>query len=250
MEKIPSGLEEKICQKLSEKFSYIIKGSNFLEIQQSIELQIEAVEQLVREWAFFRDFSLFKDKIHFTPSPDFVLDFFEIITNDILPNKHLFVLLDEYDELDEYQQKFINKIIRTRKLALRIASAIRGIKTSEYMRGKEIIEIHDYDPVIPLHCNEHEAYYKDLIKKIFEKRLTTHGNYKVTDPSHILPEEKQISEEEIKEELKNIYENLTRKTENTDEKYWKEFEGHYKEAAKYRILRRKGKDISLSLIHI
>jgi len=244
LEKIPS--EEKICQKLSEKFSYIIKGSNFLEIQQSIELQIKAVEQLVREWAFFKDFNRFKEKIYFTSSPDFILDFFEIVTNDILPGKRLFVLLDEYDELDEYQQKFINKIIRTRKLVLRIASAIRGFKTFEYATGKEIIEIQDYDPPIPLHFNEHEAKYKDLIKKIFEKRLTTHGNYKVTDPSHILPEEKQISGEEIKEELKNIYENLTRKKENTDEKYWKDFEGHYKEAAKYRILRGKGIDISFA----
>jgi len=43
--------------------------------------------------------------------------------------------------------------------------------------------------------------------------------------------------------LKEIREGLKKKKEITDpEQYWKNFEEHYKEAAIYRLLRKKGRD--------
>lgn len=239
---IPENIETTISLSISENFPELFrKCNNFNEINKCIKSQINSITQIIKELPFYKDFERFKDRVHFTSSPDFIVEFFGII-NKILPGKILFILLDEYDELDNYQQRFINKLIRTRKIAFRIASAVGGIKTFEYAQGKEIKEEHDYDPIIPLHFDEHSSDYKELVKKLFEKRLEVHRNYRIKDPSKILPGKEDISKEEIEEELDRIYNEINRRGDFQDPEYKTDFAGHYREGARYRILRRKGKD--------
>lgn len=247
MHDIPPDIEVKISHSLSKKFPQLFDTKNFTQVKVSLEQQMKKIIDMTKWLPFCKDFEKFREEVYFTNSPDFILEFYDIVIGNILPNKTLFIVLDEYDELDEYQQKFINKLIRTRKIAFRIGSIVRGIKAFEYAKGKEIEEVHDYDPIIPLHFDEHSSNYRELLEHIFEKRLEVHGNYKIKKPRELLLYEEQVSEEELEEELLEIYNNLNpnKRGDIRDEDYKKRLKEHYKEAAKYRILRKKGKDIKL-----
>jgi len=246
----PSGMEEALCLELSDKFSNIIKGKTFSSAIDSLNAQVKMIQRIVKELPWYRDFSRFEGEINFTTAPDFICDLFDLIRGRILNNKVLFILIDEYDELDKYQQEFINSLIRTRRLTFRIASKIGGIKTLEYATGQELDEVHDYDPIIPLHfeTSPDKIYsYRNLLRNIFIKRLSLYGNYKVKDPVKLLPDpsldDEKIKKGDIQRELKEIREGLTKRGEITNhKKYWKNFEGHYKVAAVYRALRKKGRD--------
>jgi len=239
----PENIEKDISLSLSKNFPELFNDSStFDEINKCIKSQTDTITAIIKELPFYKDFSKFKDRIYFTSAPDFIIEFFSLVISKILPNKFLFILLDEYEELDDYQQRFINKLIRTRKITLRIASQVRGIKTFEYASGKEIEEEHDYDPVISLHFDEHSRSYKELVRKIFEKRLEVHGNYRIKDPKKILQDKKDVSEEEIEKELANIYSEINARGDFQNSEYEKHFREHYKESARYRILKRKGKD--------
>lgn len=249
IEDIPKEKEEIICLKLCEKFNQILKGSTFLDIINSLDAQVTEIQELVRYFPWYNDFSRFKDKIHFTTAPDFIIDLFDIIRREILKDKTLLILLDEYEELDEYQQIFINRLIRSRTLIFRIASKIGGIKTIEYAKDKELDEIHDYK-IIPLHfeiSKEERRDYKILLENVFINRLKVYGDYKIKNPVKLLPEptlkDEKLTKEELQRELKEIREGLKKKKDIKDpEQYWKTFKEHYKEAAVYRLLRKKGRD--------
>ena len=249
-EDIASDKEEIVCLKLCAKFPEIIKGKTFLNVMDSLNDQVEIIQKIVKEFPWYNDFSRFEGKIKFTTAPDFISELFAVLRDEILKDKVLLICLDEYDDLDEYQQRFINSLIRTRTLSFRIASKIGGIKTLEYIEGKELDEIHDYDPIIPLHfetARERIYPYQNLLENVFIKRLTVYGNYKVKEPAKLLPsttlDDEKITEREIEKQLKLIRESLTKKREiKYPEQYWKNFEGHYKESAIYRLLRNKGRD--------
>lgn len=252
--------DKAICLRLYGKFGQVIKKEkgvvSFLSNEEKKDVmvflnsQVKIIKEVVRYFPWHKDFSKFENRIHFSTAPDFIIEFFDIIREEILKDKTLFILLDEYDELDQYQQEFINALIRTRTLTFRIASKIGGIKTLEYTKGKELDEIHDYDPIIPLHfeTSKERIYpYQNLLKNICIRRLTVYGNYKVKDPKKLLPSptlaNEKITEEEMQQGLKKIRANLKKKREiRNPEKYWKNFEGHYKEAVIYRLLREKGRD--------
>jgi len=249
VEDIPKEKEEIICLKLCEKFNQILKGSTFLDIINSLDAQVTEIQELVRYLPFPGYNDLSKFKIRFTVSPDFIIDLFDIIRMEILKDKTLLILLDEYEELDKYQQIFINNIIRSRTLIFRIASKIGGVKTLEYAKDKELDELHDYK-IRPLHfeiSKDERRDYKALLKNVFINRLKVYGNYKIKNPEKLLPKptlkDEKLTEEELLQELKEIREGLKKKKDIIDhEQYWKTFKVHYKEAAVYRLLRKKGRD--------
>jgi len=247
---IPTGTEEAICEKLSNRFGDIISGKTSEDILVSLNNQIETIQQVVKNLPWYKDFTRFEGKISFTTAPDFLVVFFNIIREVILERKVLFILLDEYDELDEYQQIFINRLIRSRTLTFRIASAIGGIKTLEYAKGKELSEIHDYDPFIPLHFEAlggKRNRYRRLLRNIFINRLTVYGDYKIKNPDKLLPkaslQEEGLSAAEVEKELEKIKKKLTKnRTIKNPKKYWSNLVGHYREAVIYSLLRSKGRD--------
>lgn len=250
--KLDCNTEERICNALGQLLNDTIECHTFSETIKRYESQTKIIERLIKEFPLHQDFSKYDGQIFFTSSPDFIVNFFNILRKELNIDKDLVILLDEYDELDEYQQEFINKIIRTRTLPLRIASKINGIKTLEYAKGRELNEIHDYDPIIPLHfdiSNEKSGAYKRLLQQIFIKRMKLYGHYKIKDPKKILISptlvDEKISEEDLSNELKNIHESLKRKYSQDADDYWRNFKGHYREAAIYRILREKGRSDKL-----
>lgn len=241
--------EETLCSKLCERLGPITEGRTLLETISSLNSQVGLIQKIVKEFPWHNDFSRYQDKVNFTTAPDFIIDLFAVIRDEIMRDKVLLILIDEYDELDGYQQVFINSLIRTRRLAFRIASKIGGIKTLEYVDQKELDEIHDYEPIIPLHfdTSRRASPYRNLLKSIFSKRLTLYGNYRIKDPEILLPsatlDDERLTEEELEQELRSIRKTLTRRKEiKNPETYWNNFAGHYREAAVYRVLRRKGRD--------
>jgi len=184
VEDIPKEKEKIICLKLCEKFNQFLKGETFSDIIDSLDAQITEIQRIVKYFTFNPDFSKFEEKIHFTNAPDFINDLFDIIRLEILKDKSLLILLDEYEELDTYQQVFINNLIRDRTLIFRIASKIGGITTLNYTKDKELDEIHDYD-IISLHfkvSKDERGEYKELLRNVFINRLNIYGNYKIKPP--------------------------------------------------------------------
>lgn len=251
IEDIPKEKEGIICSKIQEKYPFLI-GDSFNAIINSLDTEVKSIQNLIKKFPWVSNFSQFEGKLHFTTSPDFITDIFDIIQKVILKDKVLFILMDEFENLDEYQQIFVNRLIRSRKLIFKIASKIGGIKTLEYAPGEEL-DIHDYE-IIPLHfevSKENRKLYTDLLTNIFINRLKLQEakgiKYKEQDPKKLFPKPKLsdegITDEEFNRELKEIQEGLKKKQEIKDQKkYWESFEGHYKEAAIYRLLRKKGRD--------
>lgn len=238
--------EAEICRKITERIS-ILKGNTFCEIFDSFDNEISEIQNFVKLFPYEKDFSKFKERIHFTNAPDFILELFKIIQNEIkiLNDKSLFILIDEYEDLDIYQQKLINRFIKQRRLIFRIATKIKGIKTFD-----RIDEVHDYE-IIPLHFDvskETRPLYKRFLNIIFVNRLNLYdGFYKEKNPDILLPaptlKDEYLTEEDVQRELKKIRNTLKKKKDikNPDE-YWKNFKGHYRDAAIYRLLRDKGRD--------
>jgi hypothetical protein len=247
---IPEETETQICSKLRE-WSTIFRGNTFSEIIGALDAEIHEIRNFVKLFPYEKEFSTYRERIHFTNTPDFLLELYDILRDKIriLKDKVLFLLLDEYEEMDIYQQELINRLIKGRKITFRIASKIDGIKTFKYAKRKKLDEIHDYE-IIPLHFDvskENRAPYRNLARKIFSNRLDLYGNYKEKDPEKLLPSptlsDEELTEEEIDSELRKIRANLKRKKDIEDpEKYWGYFKGHYREAAIYRVLRDKGKE--------
>jgi len=238
-----------VCQKLTDRFKDVIHAETFDDVLNCLDSQVELIQQIVKNFPWDKDFSKFEGQIHFTTCPEFILGVFNIIRNVVLGDRVLFVLLDEYEELDHYQQVFINQLVRRRQMTFRIASAIMGIKTVEYQAGKELVEIHDYDPIIPLHfeaLTRKKTSYRRLAKNVFVNRLTVYGGYKSKDPVKLLPsptyEDEGITKHQINKELDKIRQELIKKAVKNSSRYWKNFVGHYSEAAVFRILRDLGKD--------
>lgn len=242
---IPREKEAEICRKITGRTT-MLSGHTLFDIFNSLDREINEIQNFVKLFPYEKDFSKFREKLHFTNTPDFILELFNIVRNEIkiLSDKLLFVLIDEYEDLDTYQQKLINRLIKQRRLIFRIASKIKGIKTLE-----RIDEVHDYE-IIPLHFDvtkETRAPYRRLAKDIFVNRLNLYdGFYKEKDPKRLLPspslKDEDLTEEEIQTKLIEIR-NALKKKKNIEDPgtYWKNFEGHYRDAAIYRLLSQKRK---------
>lgn len=225
--------------------------NSFDDILRCLENQISQVRTLPKK-IIFEGAEKFTKDMHFTSTPDFILKIYDCIrqNSDILKDKPLMLLLDEYESLDENQQRLINQVIKGRKLTLRIASKVRGIKTLDTKTSEKLEEIHDYD-YEDLHFKldqQNRPKYKTLAKKVFENRLGLENKYeyKLQNPKILLPvptlADEGLTKEDVEKEFIKIKESTRQSKKRGDkEKYDKNFEGHYKEAAIYRILRAKGR---------
>lgn len=247
---IPGEAEAQICSKLRE-WTAIFRGNTFSEMIDALDAEIGEIRSFTKLFPYEKDFSKYRERIRFTNTPDFLVELFDILRDKIiiLKGKVLFLLLDEYEEMDIYQQELINRLIKGRKITFRIASKIDGIKTLEYAKSKKLDEIHDYQ-IIPLHFDvskEKRTPYRNLAREIFSNRLNLYEEFKEKNPEKLLPlptlSDEGLTEEEVHSELRKIRANLKRKKEIEDpEKYWRYFKGHYREAVIYRLLRNKGKE--------
>lgn len=244
-----------ICKKIETYLKWNCGSINhFSDLLECLNNQAKQITELVKNFPFDDDFKKYSSKLHFTQTPNFIIEIYSTICNEIglLKNKSLILLLDEYESLDENQQRVINQIIKGRRLTLRIAVKVRGIKTLHTKTNERLDEIHDYVP-IDLHFKldrENRPRYKHLLKEIFENRLgqeDEHGGYKEKAPEKLLPaptfKDEGLTNEEIENELLDLKDSLKKSKEiKNPDNYWKNFKGHYKEAAIFRVLKNKGKD--------
>jgi hypothetical protein len=96
-----------------------------------------------------------------------------------LKGSQFIYLIDEYENLLEYQQKYINTLIREREdpVSFRIGARWYGIKTYSTFSGEEELKVgSEYDKIVidQLLRNRKEAY-SEFAKKIFASRLEQAG---------------------------------------------------------------------------
>lgn len=243
-------VEKRICSELC-KWNTLFKGTTLSEIILSLDQEIGQIRNFVKLFPYEPNFERYRDKIHFSDSPDFILGLFDVVRTalPVLKSKVLFILIDEYEEMDIYQQELINRLIKGRRLVFRIASKINGVKTIGYGKDKKLDPVHDFE-IIPLHFDlikEKRASYKSFLKQIFSNRLSLDEGFKEINPEKLLPSptlaEEGLSSDEIEQELERMKGTLKRKKIIIDEEaYQKNFKDHYKEAAIFRVLRKKNKD--------
>jgi len=244
--------ETKICEKIKNYLKWNCYSiTSFSELLNCLDNEATQIAQLTKYVLFDNNYFEKNIKtIHLSQTPDFILKFYEICRSEfeLLNNIPLVLLLDEYESLDENQQKIINQIIKSRRLTLRIAVKVRGFKTVKTKTNQVLDEIHDYE-AIDLHFASDHKLYKALLERIFKNRLNLkgeYGEYQEKDPYKLLPAptmgDEGISNEEVDKELRKIKASLNKKKETKNPEYWSNFKGHYREAAIYRVLRNKGKD--------
>jgi hypothetical protein len=88
----------------------------------------------------------------------------------------IFFLLDEYENLAEFQQRVVNTLAKLRPLSLSIKIAARalGVKSVVDLQGEPIQRPRDYH-VVELDYNPNDAGYRELLFDIASKRLEAEG---------------------------------------------------------------------------
>lgn len=172
-------LEKKIAEKilkLLRKEKYEIENEN-----NPLECLTEIIQDMVNEVFKFINDSALKRNIEFNsqiiPPGDCIFEIPKILINFLpdLNGKNIIILLDEYENLLEYQQKIVNTLIKhTREpVTFRIGMRIYGFKTQDTLNdGEFLMEDADYRKILfedILLSNKRE--YKNLLKAIAKKRL-------------------------------------------------------------------------------
>jgi hypothetical protein len=101
----------------------------------------------------------------------------------ILSQKQFLYLIDEYENLLEYQQQYINTLIREREdpVSFRIGGRWYGVKTYKTFSGdEELKEGSEYEKtIIDQLLRDRQDIYTQFAKQIFLKRLEQNENVKI-----------------------------------------------------------------------
>ena len=158
----------------------------------------------------------------FTHVSDFPENFCRIILDSVndLKDSRIYFLLDEFENLAEFQQTTINTMTKLRpdSLTLKLATRSLGVKSRIDLQGEPIQSPRDYR-VVPLDYNPRSADYRTLLMEISEKRLSSEG-YKVTNLKDLMPSAKAFIElgENGKEIVQKIVTDIIiKKTGNPEE---------------------------------
>jgi hypothetical protein len=125
----------------------------------------------------------------FTYVNDFPKDFCRIILDEIteLRGARIYFLLDEFENLAEFQQTVVNTITKLRpdSLTLKLATRSLGVKSRIDLQGEPIQSPRDYE-MVQLDYDAHSKEYRDLLFEICEKRLEAES-YNEKDIEKLLP---------------------------------------------------------------
>lgn len=140
---------------------------------------VESIYSFRKECDFYLD--LIEDKINggdvheklrYVNAHRYVMDICQEVGRIIDKEDILFkIFIDEYETLQEYQQKIVNTLIKhsTLPVVFNIGLRPKGMKTPETISDTETIESpHDYE-LLPLGYNEEQ--YFEMIKTICKKRI-------------------------------------------------------------------------------
>jgi hypothetical protein len=101
-------------------------------------------------------------------------------------NCRIFFLLDEYENLAEFQQRVVNTLAKLRPLSmsLKVATRALGVKSVVDLQGEPIQRPRDYH-VVELDYKPNDARYRELLYDIASKRLEAEG-FSTTDVGELL----------------------------------------------------------------
>lgn len=104
-----------------------------------------------------------------------------------LPKCRIYFLLDEYENLKDFQQRVVNTLAKLRpsSLSLKIAARAGGLRCMENLQGDAMQVPRDYQ-FVSLDYDIAKKDYRDLLLEIARKRLCAEG-FRDEDLSHLLP---------------------------------------------------------------
>jgi len=170
--------EEKIVSRIFELFSESQMDRdnyNFTFLFEWLQNKQHEVDKFVNMAALRRNIEFQSEPI--IPSGKLIFGIPKLLEESLSNFKHknILIMLDEYENLTEYQQKIINTLIKhtKRPVSFRIGTRINGFITYDTLNEDEfLMEDADYRKILfedILTSSKKE--YKQLLKKITEKRL-------------------------------------------------------------------------------
>jgi hypothetical protein len=176
---INASSEHNICEAI---FSELFPEKSFSNADSTF---LSATRIIVLEWDNLRNsvisLEVNQAGFHFRTRPGSLSNIFDSIRQIIQELKiaNLYLLVDEYENLREFQQKVINSIAKQRSsIKLKIASKISGFTTDTLNPGQMLQEGHDYS-LINLDYNLSDPMerdkYRGLVVGVAERTLNSDG---------------------------------------------------------------------------
>jgi len=169
-------MERMICERGFDLIgSDTERPSTFAELRRTVVAEERAVR------AYLGHLRLGSDASYsgaFTSVSDFPRDFCRVILDSIpeLEGSRIYFLLDEFENLAEFQQTVVNTITKLRpdSLTIKLATRALGLKSLVDLQGEAIQTPRDYQ-MVSLDYDVSSGDYTDLLFQISRKRLEREG---------------------------------------------------------------------------
>jgi len=178
----------------------------------------------------------------------------KVLKKHIIPinNLSIFFLIDEYENLKDFQKKILNTLIKWHSFqtwTFKVALKKRGFSTPQTLEAQELelgpdyskVDL-DFDTFNPAKTSYHN--YSNYIKSICNKILETE-KFKEKDIKNLLERRElkhdNLTKQELVDEVKEMLSKRKRgvKWEDLDKNKQNEKLNHYEVAAYYRLLKNK-----------
>lgn len=152
----------------------------------------------------------------------------------------IFFLLDEYENLAEFQQRVVNTLAKLRplSLSLKVATRALGVKSVVDLQGEPIQRPRDYH-VVELDYDPNDARYRQLLFDIASKRLEAEG-FSTTDVNDLLqqaPRYHPSNEDDILKALDTLLQHSGKRLADLDTQAQREKMHHWSVALVFRLCR-------------
>ena len=238
--------EEEVAKQIIDKLNPSIDAKSavrtFNELMDFIDGELRKIERYLQNLAL----PFANPEVNWCQTGiDFLDNVYELFTNniDVLKGTHVYLLMDEFENLRPFQQTIINEWIKTaRNFTVKVASKFKGMYTNMTQQGQPLQDGQDYFSLeldYNLFDDKKKKQYQRLLFKICQKLLTIEG-YREKDITKILeePTTPELPREVIDEEIRKIREEAGLKFSQEElPKYREKLEV----AAIFRLLRKREK---------
>lgn len=177
---------------------------------------------------------------NYTTIDIFLRDCCAVITSAVpdLKGRRIYFLLDEFENLAEFQQKVVNTLAKLRpvSLSLKIATRSGGLKCNENLQGEAMQFPRDYQ-LVSLDYDARGADYSALLLEIGRRRLKAEG-FAVDDLTRLLesaPRFHPASEKEIEQAMAGLLIEISKGGEPVSAEKEKEKRHQWGDAYVFRV---------------
>ena len=219
---VPVREEREVCEEISD----LVQPGSVIATLSELRQLAKAEQRKIRDHLAFRRIGSGNSYDGALTYVDvFPKDFCSVLTDRIedLRERRVYFLLDEFENLAEFQQTVVNTIVKLRpqSLTMKVATRARGVKSEVDLNGEPIQIPRDYS-VLPLDYDPDSAQYATLLSRICERRLRSES-YAETNVRALLPSGERFQElggiNEVEKQVAEIYtERGWRWTEVAEEK--------------------------------